>query len=73
MKVKLIPIAPFQRNFKRLAKKFKSLISEFEILSKQIERNPSIGTALGGGLFKIRLASQSNGKIWRISGCDVLD
>jgi hypothetical protein len=62
MKAKLVPLTPFERNFKRLSKKFKSLISEFESLSKQISENPSLGIAMGGGLFKIRLASQSKGK-----------
>lgn len=52
----------FARRLKRLAKKYISLSSELADLEKHLEENPRLGTTLGAGLYKIRLASKSKGK-----------
>jgi hypothetical protein len=51
----------FDNRFKRLAKKFKTLTTELSELSQSLENDPTQGTSLGGGLYKIRLASESKG------------
>jgi hypothetical protein len=43
-------------------KKFPSLVSELDALEDQLKENPEIGESLGGGLFKLRLASRDKGK-----------
>ena len=51
----------FKRRFKRLARKFRSLPDEVATLFDSLEANPTQGQSLGGGLYKIRLASASKG------------
>ncbi|WP_428657355.1 type II toxin-antitoxin system RelE/ParE family toxin [Runella sp.] len=51
----------FKRDFKRLAKKFRTLTEELEELIAELETNPGKGTDLGSGLHKIRLRSKSKG------------
>lgn len=52
----------FNRQLKRLAKKYPSLKKEILNLVSEIESNPFTGTPLGKNCFKIRLAIQSKGK-----------
>ncbi|MDZ7935302.1 MAG: type II toxin-antitoxin system RelE/ParE family toxin [Emticicia sp.] len=46
---------------KHCTKKFRTLQSELRELIEELENNPKKGVNLGGGLFKIRLASDSKG------------
>jgi hypothetical protein len=64
MKFKIVPTLDFQKDFKKLFKKYKSLKKDILDLSKLIEENPSLGTPLGKNCFKIRMAieSKSGGK-----------
>ena len=64
MKYKVISIPPFDRQLKRLAKKFPSLKNEFSTLVEELETDPKQGTELGSNCYKIRLAiaSKSKGK-----------
>lgn len=59
-KVKFIPI--FEKELKRLEKKFSSLKSDFLLLLQSLKENPSQGTALGNECYKIRMAIASKGK-----------
>ena len=52
----------FAKEYKKLAKKYKSLPNDLEKLIEQVKENPSLGTALGNNLFKIRLAVKSKQK-----------
>ena len=52
----------FERELKRLAKKFPSLRREFLELVESLENQPVQGTALGKNCFKIRLAIASKGR-----------
>ncbi|MBQ8387058.1 MAG: type II toxin-antitoxin system RelE/ParE family toxin [Paludibacteraceae bacterium] len=52
----------FGRQFKRLLKKYRSLSEDIRSLSEQIIENPTLGTDLGEGVRKIRLAVRSKGK-----------
>lgn len=51
----------FNHNFKRLAKKYKSLPDDYLELSKSLKDNPFQGVELGKGVRKIRLAISSKG------------
>lgn len=52
----------FEKEFKRLSKKYKSLKTDLAHLVKQIEENPALGVSLGGGLRKIRMEISSKNK-----------
>ena len=58
--VKTIP--NFDREMKRLAKKYVSLKQEYKQLVAELEKNPKLGTHLGNDIYKIRLAIASKGK-----------
>jgi hypothetical protein len=62
VKYNVLTIAPFDRQLKRLAKKFPSLKTEFATLIEQLEENPKKGASLGNDCFKIRLAIASKGR-----------
>jgi hypothetical protein len=62
MKVTISTIEEFDRQARRLAKKYKSLKADLMILQKEIMENPFVGSDLGSGIRKIRLAIASKGK-----------
>lgn len=62
MNYNVAAIPPFDRQLKRLAKKYPSLKSDFSNLIKSLETEPNQGIALGNNCFKIRLAISSKGK-----------
>ena len=63
MNVTLIPSNEFSRQFKRLAKKYKSFGEDYLNLKKELMDNPFQGDDLGGGVRKIRMAISSKGKV----------
>ena len=62
MTVKIIPSAEFDRQFKRLAKKYKSLLDDYLTFSNELKKNPFQGSEFGSGVRKIRMAISSKGK-----------
>ena len=52
----------FKKTFKKLFKKNKKLLNQYEHLLNELQDNPSLGTNLGNGRFKIRLQNTSNNK-----------
>jgi mRNA-degrading endonuclease RelE of RelBE toxin-antitoxin system len=62
MSYNIIPTHRFEKELKRLAKKFPSLKNEFAELIKNISQNPESGTFIGNNCYKIRLAIGSKGK-----------
>jgi hypothetical protein len=62
MSYKILTIAPFDKQFKRLAKKYPSLKQELIELISVLKDGPSAGFALGNDCYKIRLAIASKGK-----------
>ena len=58
----VITIPRFERELKRLVKKYISLKNEYEKLIDELEQNPETGTPLGNNLYKIRLAISSKRK-----------
>ena len=51
----------FYRQLKRLAKHYRSLADDLNILQHDLMENPEIGVSLGGGKRKIRLGVKSKG------------
>jgi len=62
MKYNVLTIPPFDRQVKRLAKKYSSLKAELLALIEDLEENPKKGTFLGNNCYKIRLAIASKGR-----------
>ncbi len=52
----------FEKDLKRLVKKFPSLKKEFIELVSELKENPTQGISLGNNCYKIRLAIASKGK-----------
>ena len=62
MSYKVLSIPPFDRQLKRLLKKYPSLKKEIRELSDSLEQHPAQGAPIGRGCYKIRLAIASKGK-----------
>lgn len=52
----------FEKEVKRLSKRYPSLKQDLLALQKEIYVNPQTGTDLGGGLCKIRMKITSKGR-----------
>ena len=62
MKYNVLSIPPFDKQLKRLAKKYHSLKAEYASLIEVLEQNPKMGIPLENNCFKIRLAIASKGR-----------
>lgn len=62
MSYNIIPTHRFEKELKRLIKKFPSLKNEFRTLVSDISENPEVGTLIGNSCYKIRLVIASKGK-----------
>lgn len=64
MSYSIISTHRFEKEIKRLVKKFPSIKNEFSQLIADIIDNPEIGTFIGNHCYKVRLAiaSKSRGK-----------
>ncbi len=62
MSCKVVSTRVFEKELKRLTKKYKSLKEDIAALFEDLEANPSQGTPLGGSCYKIRLAISSKQK-----------
>jgi mRNA-degrading endonuclease RelE of RelBE toxin-antitoxin system len=62
MSYNVVTIPPFDRQLKRLAKKFPSLKIEYADLIESLEENPIQGNAMAISCYKIRVAIKSKGK-----------
>ena len=60
--MKIIASAQFDKDFKRLAKKYASLPNDLKELQDQLLENPILGISLGNNCYKIRLSIKSKGK-----------
>lgn len=52
----------FKKEAKRLSKRYPSLKDDLAALGNELLKNPLIGTDLGSGIRKVRLAIKSKGK-----------
>ncbi len=55
-------ISVFERQAKRLKKKFPSLKNEIQALINELKEGPTKGTPIGNDCYKIRIAIASKGK-----------
>lgn len=62
MSYKIITTHRFEKELKRLVKKYPSLKGEFADLISRLSENPELGTLIAKSCYKIRLAIQSKGK-----------
>lgn len=62
MNYKIVTYPAFEREFKRLAKKYKSLKTDMLSLRDELMLNPMLGVDLGGGVRKVRMQITSKGK-----------
>ena len=62
MNYKIKSIPRFEKEIKRLSKKYPSLKSEFIELVNELKENPTQGTSIGNNCYKIRLSIASKGK-----------
>jgi len=59
---KVITSDNFEKDAKKLIKKYYSLASEIKTLIDALSENPTLGTPIGKDCYKIRLAIKSKGK-----------
>jgi mRNA-degrading endonuclease RelE of RelBE toxin-antitoxin system len=62
MSYSVLTIPPFEKQLKRLSKKFPSLKVEYAKLIESLEVTPFQGIALGNSCYKIRIAIKSKRK-----------
>jgi hypothetical protein len=62
MSYEIIPTNNFNREVKKLAKKYRSIANDLEKLEKELSENPNLGDNLGNNVFKVRMAITSKGK-----------
>ena len=62
MKVSFILSDEFIRQFKRLAKKYSSLLNDYDIFKEELRKNPFQGNDMGNGVRKVRMTITSKGK-----------
>jgi len=62
MSYDILTIPPFDRQLKRLLKKYPSLKKDFNDFLDELETNPIQGTELGKNCYKIRLKISSKNK-----------
>jgi len=52
----------FAKALKRLAKKYPSMSSDYAALLDELKEDPTAGTSIGKGCYKVRMAIGSKGK-----------
>jgi mRNA-degrading endonuclease RelE of RelBE toxin-antitoxin system len=62
MSYNVITLPNFEKELKRLARRYPSLKKEIGSLIEDLEESPFLGTDLGNNVREIRLAVQSKGK-----------
>ena len=60
IEIKTIP--PFDRALKKLQKRYKSIVADYLTLLEELRQNPFVGTDLGKGVRKVRMAISAKGK-----------
>lgn len=60
--ITIVTLPQFDKNIKKLCKKYHSLYTDFAKLIQELQDNPYLGTDLGNGVRKIRVSITSKGK-----------
>ena len=76
MNYEIVTTDDFERHFKQLLKKYRSLDDDYEILIEELLKNPTMGDDLGNNIRKVRMAiaAKNRGKSGgaRVITCNVL-
>lgn len=62
MNYRVVPSPVFIRELKRLSKKYRSLRDDVDKLGERLGYDAPIGTPIGKGCYKVRMAISSKGK-----------
>jgi len=62
MNIKIEISSTFEKNLKKLSKRYESLPYDLRELKLDLLKNPKLGKDLGNGIHKIRLAIKSKGR-----------
>jgi mRNA-degrading endonuclease RelE of RelBE toxin-antitoxin system len=62
MSFDVIATEPFEKKLKRLAKKYKTLVSDLAPVIDELSENPTLGTPIGKDCYKLRIAIASKNK-----------
>lgn len=62
MSIEIKYTTDFEKELKRLAKKYPSVYKDLAVLVQEFESNPTIGVLLGSNLYKVRMSISSKGK-----------
>jgi mRNA-degrading endonuclease RelE of RelBE toxin-antitoxin system len=62
MNYNVLSVPPFDKQLKRLVKKYPSLKKEYAELIGSLQQHPDQGTSIGNHCYKIRLSMASKGK-----------
>jgi mRNA-degrading endonuclease RelE of RelBE toxin-antitoxin system len=62
MNYSITTIPPFERQLKRLLKKYPSILNDLASLSQELVENPTLGVLISNYCYKIRMAISSKGK-----------
>src|SRR5882724_11717037 len=62
MSYRIFPTHRFEKEIKRLVKKFPSLRKEYADLISLLLKHPQAGVFIGNGCYKVRIAIASKGK-----------
>ncbi|MCX6077861.1 MAG: type II toxin-antitoxin system RelE/ParE family toxin [Campylobacterales bacterium] len=59
MNLNIKTLSSFEKDVKKLFKKYKHIPSDLKVLREELSENPKSGIELGNGCYKIRLANSS--------------
>lgn len=62
MSFNIIPTPLFEKELKRLSKKYPSIKKDLIVLADELQEEPRLGTPLGNNCYKIRMAISAKGK-----------
>ena len=62
MNYAIVSTGYFDRQAKKLSKKYRSFLDDLECLKKELEKNPTMGDDLGDNFRKVRMAIASKNK-----------
>ena len=62
MSYKVLVTSKFEKEAKKLSKKYKSFKTDYSKLISELEKNPLQGSGLGQSCYKVRMSIESKGK-----------
>lgn len=60
--MRIVPSPKFDKEIKKLAKKYRSIPQDFGLLLNTLQANPTMGEPLGKDCYKVRMAISSKNK-----------